>query len=107
MKEKFEMKEVDSMNDKLKINQRHIKLFEKTLESVEMILDGFLYELRSYDDSFMNLSKSTVGILESLVSSLIKIQKGERLALGISDESVEEDFEPVINVIEGIDITKV
>lgn len=92
--------------NKIDINERHLKLFEKSLEGLEMILDGFLYDLRSYDESFLTLSKNTMSVLESVVSSLLKIQKGERLALGLSDEPDDTDIEPVINIIEGVDLKK-
>lgn len=93
--------------DKTKINEHHLRLFEKSLEGVEMILDGFLYDLRSYDESFLNLSKNSVGVLESAISSLLKIQKGERLALGMGDDDSDIEVEPVINIIEGVDLKKV
>lgn len=93
--------------NKIDINERHLKLFEKSLEGLEMILDGFLYDLRSYDESFLTLSKNTMSVLESVVSSLIKIQKGERLALGLTDEPDDFEIEPVINIIEGVDFKKV
>ena len=93
--------------NKIDINERHLKLFEKSLEGLEMILDGFLYDLRSYDESFLTLSKNTMSVLESVVSSLIKIQKGERLALGLTDEPDNIEIEPVINIIEGVNFKKV
>lgn len=101
------MKIKDIKNNKIEINEHHLRLFEKSLECVEMILDGFLYDLRSYDESFLNLSKNSMGVLESAISSLLKIQKGERLALGMGEEDLDIDVEPVINVIEGIDLKKV
>lgn len=96
----------DLNKNKIDINERHLKLFEKSLEGLEMILDGFLYDLRSYDESFLTLSKNTMSVLESVISSLIKIQKGERLALGLSDEPDDIEIEPVINIIEGVDFKK-
>lgn len=94
-------------NDKTEINEHHLRLFEKTLEGVEMILDGFLYDLRSYDESFLNLSKNTLSVLDSVVASLLKIQKGERLALGMGEDVLDIDIEPVVNIIEGVDIKRV
>ena len=72
-----------------------------------MILDGFLYYLISYDESFLTLSKNSIGVLESAISSLLKIQKGERLALGMDEGEVDEDIEPMISVIEGVDLKRV
>lgn len=92
--------------DKKSVNERHIRLFDKSLDGLEMILDGFLYDLRSYDGSFVDFSKNSMSILETVISSLLKIQKGERLALGLDEES-DFEIEPVINVIEGIDMKKV
>lgn len=101
------MKIRNEVNNKTEINERHIRLLEKSLESVEMILDGFLYDLRSYDENFLNLSKNSMSVLESAISSLLKIQKGERLALGMDDCESEVDDEPIINVIEGVNFKKV
>lgn len=101
------MKIKDAKNNKTEINEHHLRLFEKSLEGVEMILDGFLYDLRSYDESFLTLSKNSMSVLESAISSLLKIQKGERLALGMGDEDSDIETEPIINVIEGVDLKKV
>lgn len=98
---------IKEKNTKNTVNEQHLKLFEKSLESVEMILDGFLYDLRSYDESFLTLSKNSIGVLESAISSLLKIQKGERLALGMDDGDSDEDVEPMISVIEGVDLKRV
>ncbi len=94
-------------NNKTEINEHHLRLYEKSLEGVEMILDGFLYDLRSYDESFLTLSKNSIGVLEAAISSLLKIQKGERLALGMGDEDSDVEVEPIINVIEGVDLKRV
>ncbi len=98
---------IKEKNIKNRVNEQHLKLFKKSLESVEMILDGFLYDLRSYDESFLTLSKNSIGVLESVISSLLKIQKGERLALGMDEGEVDEDIEPMISVIEGVDLKRV
>lgn len=98
---------IKEKNTKNTVNEQHLMLFEKSLESVEMILDGFLYDLRSYDESFLTLSKNSIGVLESAISSLLKIQKGERLALGMDDGDSDEDVEPMISVIEGVDLKRV
>lgn len=98
---------IKEKNIKNRVNEQHLKLFEKSLESVEMILDGFLYDLKSYDESFLTLSKNSIGVLESAISSLLKIQKGERLALGMDEGEVDEDIEPMISVIEGVDLKRV
>lgn len=101
------MKSKKIKKDKTEISEHHLRLFEKSLEGVETILDGFLYDLRSYDESFLNLSKNSMGVLELAISSLLKIQKGERLALGLDENVSDIEVEPVINVIEGVDLKKV
>ena len=60
--------------------------------------------MRSYDESFLTLSKNSIGVLESAISSLLKIQKGERLALGMDVGELDEDIEPMISVIEVVDL---
>ena len=47
------------------------------------------------------MPKNAVSTLDFLVSSITKIQKGQRLALGLDEEEFE-DTSPIINIIEGL-----
>ena len=50
---------------------------------------------------WMNIRASSIATLDFLISSIIKVQKGQRLALGLDDE-VLENTAPEINIIEGL-----
>ena len=93
--------------DKILINNRHVELFNKSLKGIELILDGILQDLRFYNEPFLDLPKPVISTFDFIISSLIKIQKGQRLALGLDDITIAEDPEPEINIIENLDINKV
>ena len=93
--------------EKLQINGRHVELFNKSLNGIEFILDGVLADLRLYEDSYLDLPKTVISAFDFIISSLTKIQKGQRLALGLDNEVLSEDVEPQVSVIEGVDFTKV
>lgn len=82
-------------------------MFNKSLNGIELILEGILSDLKQYDESFLDLPKSLISALDFIISSLTKIQKGQRLALGLDNEILSEDIEPKISIIKGVDIKKV
>ena len=47
------------------------------------------------------MPKNSIATLDFLISSIVKVQKGQRLALGL-DENEFEDTSPQINIIEGL-----
>ncbi len=96
-----------SDKEKKLINDRHINVFNKSLDGIEQILDGLLVELGFYADSYVELPKTVITTLDFVVSSLVKIQKGQRLALGLDNEIISDDIEPEISIIEGIDLKKI
>ena len=96
-----------SENDKLSINHRHVDILNKSLDGIELILNGFLKDLKGYNQSFLDLPKSLISALDFIISSLTKIQKGQRLALGLDNESPSDDVEPEVNVVKGIDLKKI
>ena len=82
-------------------------MFDKSLNGIEQILDGILDDLKKYDESFLDLPKTLISALDFIISSLTKIQKGQRLALRLDNEILSEDIEPKISIIKGIDIKKI
>ena len=92
--------------DKENINQKHIEFYDKTLEILTFILEEYSRELTRADIEFLEMSKNAVSTLDFLISSIGKVQKGQRLALGL-DESEVIDTSPQINIIEGINETKI
>lgn len=93
--------------DKISINNRHVEILNKSLDGIELILNGFLKDLKKYNESFLDLPKSLISALDFIISSLTKIQKGQRLALGIDNEIISEEIEPEVKVIKGVDIKKI
>lgn len=93
-------------NIKQNVNNKHIEFYDKTLSILEFILDEFSRELTRADVEFLEMPKNSISTLDFLISSIIKVQKGQRLALGL-DEEVFEDTSPQINIIEGINENKI
>ncbi len=73
------------------INERHISVFNKALDMAEHCLE----ECASEDK--INLSR-----FEKIVDSLQKIQKGQRLALGMDKDSVSNQEDRVASLFEQV-----
>ena len=96
-------------NDKNKkdiVNNNHIEFYDKTLEILRFILDEYSRELTRADIEFLDMPKNSIATLDFLISSIVKVQKGQRLALGL-DETEFEDTSPQINIIEGLTESKI
>lgn len=93
-------------NKKEEVNKKHIEFYDKTLEILQFILDEYSRELTRTDIEFLEMPKNSIATLDFLISSIIKIQKGQRLALGL-DENEFEDTSPQINIIEGVVESKI
>ena len=101
-----ENKEKNVKNKKHEVNQKHIEFYDKTLSVLEFILDEFSREMTRADVEFLEMPKNIVATLDFIISSIGKVQKGQRLALGL-DVDEFEDTAPTINIIEGLDKTKI
>ena len=86
---------------KKEINEHHIKFYDKTLSILEFILDEYSRELTRADVEILDMPKNAVSTLDFLISAIGKVQKGQRLALGLDEENYE-NVEPVINIVEGL-----
>ena len=96
----------DIKNVKNLVNQKHIDFYDRALEILNFILDEYSKELTRADIEFLDMPKNTVATLDFLISAITKVQKGQRLALGLGEESFE-NLEPVINIIEGLSEEKI
>lgn len=97
-------KNIKNKNDE--VNQKHIEFYDKTLEILGFILDEYSRELTRADIEFLEMPKNSIATMDFLISSIGKVQKGQRLALGL-DENVFEDTSPQINIIEGLTESKI
>jgi hypothetical protein len=99
-------KEIDLKEKKQFVNNKHIDFYDKTLDILFFMLDEYSRELTRADIEFLEIPKGVIASLDFLVSSITKIQKGQRLALGLDDNFIE-DTTPQINIIEGISENKI
>lgn len=93
-------------NRKNEINEQHIKFYEKTLSILEFILDEYSRELMRADIEFTEMPKNTIATIDFLISAIGRVQKGQRLAFGLDEESVENTL-PIINIVEGLSEEKI
>ena len=91
---------------KAEVNRKHIEFYDKTLFILSFILDEYSKELTRADIEFLDMPKSTAAVLDFLISSITKVQKGQRIALGMDDTEFA-DTEPQINIIEGLNECKI
>ena len=99
-------KEPDNQSRKKEVNEKHIRFYDNILSVLEFILDEFSRELTRADIEFLDMPKNSVAVLDFLISAIGKVQKGQRLALGLDEESYE-NIEPVINIVEGLSELKI
>lgn len=99
-------KKYDIKTKKDEVNQKHIEFYDKTLEILGFILDEYSRELTGADIEYLEMPKNSIATIDFLISSIGKVQKGQRLALGL-DENEFEDTSPQINIIEGLSENKI
>ena len=99
-------KEDDIRQKKFEVNNKHIEFYDKTLSILDFILDEYSREITRADIEFLEMPKNSIATLDFLISSISKVQKGQRVALGL-DEEVYEDTSPQINIIEGLSEAKI
>ena len=98
---------IDNIKErKQNVNEKHIQFYDKTLSTLEFILDEYSREMTRADIEFLDMPKNYVAVLDFLISSIVKVQKGQRLALELDDEEIE-DTTPQINIIQGLDESKI
>ena len=98
---KAKIKEIDIVKKKFEVNQKHIEFYDKSLDVLTFILDEFSRELTRADIEFLEMPKNSISVLDFLISSISKVQTGQRIALGL-DEDEFEDTSPQINIVEGL-----
>lgn len=99
-------KEINLVKKKEEVSQKHIEFYDKALNVLEFILDEYSREMTRADIEFLEMPKNAITTLDFLISSITKVQKGQRLALGL-DENEFEDTSPQINIIEGLSESKI
>ena len=83
------------------VNQKHIEFYNKTLRILEFMLDKYAREIKYAEFEFIDAPKNSLTMIDFLISAIGKVQKGQRLALGLDDDAVVNE-EPTINVVEGL-----
>lgn len=103
---KLKKDEQDLRQKKFEVNQSHIDFYDKTMNILNFILDEYSRELTRADIEFLEMPKNSIATMDFLISSITKIQKGQRIALGLDEEEFE-DTSPQINIVEGLNKDKI
>lgn len=93
-------------NSKKNVNNKHIELYGKALNILEFLLTEFEHDIKYAEFEYLDIPKNTISTIDFIISAIGKVQKGQRLALGL-DEEVSVNEEPVINIVEGLSEEKV
>ena len=88
------------------INQAHIQYYDDVLKILSFILAEYSKELARADIEFLEMPKNASATLDFLISSITKVQKGQRIALGL-DNDISNTSLPQINIIEGLNENKI
>lgn len=91
---------------KQEVNEKHIELYDKTLSVLDFLLTEFAHDIKYAEFEFLEVPKNTLATIDFLISAIGKVQKGQRLALGINDDMPVNE-EPKINIIEGLSEEKI
>ena len=91
---------------KQEVNEKHIELYDKTLSVLDFLLTEFAHDIKYAEFEFLEVPKNTLATIDFLISAIGKVQKGQRLALGIN-EDMPVNEEPKINIIEGLSEEKI
>ena len=76
------------------------------LNILEFLLTEFEHDIKYAEFEYLDIPKNTISTIDFIISAIGKVQKGQRLALGLDDD-VSVNEEPVINIIEGLSEEKV
>lgn len=88
------------------VNEKHIELYDKTLDVLEFLLNEFQHDIKYAEFEFLDVPKNTIATIDFIISAIGKVQKGQRLALGLDNEFIENE-EPIINIVEGVSEDKI
>ena len=90
------------INRKVKANEKHNELYDKGLEVAELLLNAYLTELKSGKKS----KRANAYNLDFIMKAIANAQKGQRQALNIASDDVE-NVEPEVRIINGIDLKQI
>lgn len=93
-------------NKKQSINDKHIELYDKALSVLEFLLNEFEHDIKYAEFEFLDIPKNTIGTIDFIISAIGKVQKGQRLALGLDNDLLVNE-EPEINIVEGLSKEKI
>lgn len=82
-------------DEKSKYNKKHLSLYDFALLLVEKLMTDYLEDFENYETVE---KKAKPQALDSICNCISKAQKGQRLALGMDEQTQEIDM-PQINTI--------
>lgn len=99
-------KKIDEKTLRNQINEKHIRFYSKAYDILDFILSEVSRDIKHAEYEFLDMPKNAQSTIDFLISAIGKVQKGERLALGMDDIN-PENIEPEINIIEGLSESKI
>lgn len=99
-------KQTDEKTLRKQINDKHIEFYSKAFNVLDFMLSEVAREVKHAEYEFLDMPKNALSTIDFLISAIGKVQKGERLALGMDDIN-PENIEPEINIIEGLSEKKI
>lgn len=85
--------------EKIEANERHIKLFNQSLDVIQTLIDQYKEELKQGKAK----PRASAYNMDLIVSGITKAQKGLRVALGIDENgNLSEQKQPEVFFIEGV-----
>lgn len=84
--------------EKIEANERHIKLFNQSLDVIQTLIDQYKDELKQGKAK----PRASAYNMDLIMSGISKAQKGLRVALGIDENGNLTDKQPDVFFIEGI-----
>lgn len=92
--------------EKLRVNQECIRLFNTGAEVISSLLDNYKEELAKGNVS-KGQARATAYNTDMLMSGVTKIQKGLRVAYGMDEQGKLYEKEPEMLIVEGINQDKI
>ena len=79
---------IDNIKErKQNVNEKHIQFYDKTLSTLEFILDEYSREMTRADIEFLDMPKNYVAVLDFLISSIVTL-----FALSVSFVNISTIF---------------
>lgn len=94
-------------NQQVIATENHLEMCDKLRRVVNSLLNGYLKERELIEKGEKLKPKATACTVKLISETILNIQKAERTALNMDKELQEEDKEPQVVIIKGLDMEKI